>query len=315
MKQAFLISAFIIAIIVGAFVVRSTGAFKGNLAKVESEDDKTDKDDNDKKGKGKKDKKDKNKDDQPSEGIVIRKKWDMPEVLKEISALTYIDENRFGCVQDEIGKIFIYNTATKKVEKEIPFAGTGDYEGLAIVNQTAYVLRADGQIFEVKNYTSGNPETVLHKTHLTVKHDTEGMCYDSKNNRLLVAVKGSEGGNAGYKGIYSFDLKSFKMAKEPTYKINFDDPAFEKVKAKKPEAVIAPSAIAIHPKTGDIYITEGTKPKLLIMDKDGNIKDLRTLSKSDFNQPEGIIFKPDASMFISNEGNKTSGNILEIEAL
>ncbi|WP_207532403.1 hypothetical protein [Desertivirga arenae] len=308
MKQAFIISAFIITVVIGAFVVRSMGAFSGSSVSAQTEEGKESK-------KDKKKKKDKSKDDEPSEGIVIRQKWDMPDVLKEISALTYIDRDRFGCVQDEIGKIFIYNTSTKKVEKEIPFAGTGDYEGLAIVNQTAYVLRADGQIFEVKNYLSGKPETVLHKTHLTVKHDTEAMCYDSKNNRLLVAVKGSEGSDVGYKGIYSFDLKSFKMAKEPTYKINFDHPVFEKVKAKKQESVIAPSAIAIHPQTGDIYITEGTKPKLLIMDKNGNIKDLRKLNKSDFNQPEGIIFRPDASLFVSNEGTKTPGNILEIEAL
>jgi len=309
MKQAFLISAFVIAIIAGAFILRSTGTFSDKSA------DHSSKEQEDKQAKKGKSKKDKNQQDEPGENVVIRQKWDMPEVLKEISALTYIDQDRFGCVQDEIGKIFIYNTASKQVEKEIPFAGTGDYEGLAIVNQTAYVLRADGQIFEVKNYNSGKPQTVMHKTHLTVKHDTEGMCYDAKNKRLLVAVKGSEGSGANYKGIYSFDLTTFKMAKEPAYKINFDHPVFEKVKAKKAEAVIAPSAIAIHPHSGDIYITEGTKPKLLIMDKDGNIKDLKKLSKSDFNQPEGIIFTPDARMYVSNEGNKTPGNILEIESL
>lgn len=103
------------------------------------------------------------------------------------------------------------------------------------------------------------------------------------------------------------------MEKEPAYKIDLNHPVFENIKGKKSGTAMQPSAIAIHPKTGDIYITEATKPKLLIMDSSGNIKSLQKLNSSDFNQPEGIIFSPDARLFVSNEGTKEPGNILEIQ--
>lgn len=257
----------------------------------------------------------KNKDPKKNADVVVRKKWNVPKVLKEISDLSYLDKNRFACIQDEKGKIFIYNTGTEKIEKEIPFGDDGDYEGLAIVEQTAYVLRSDGEIFQVKDYMSSNLVIIQHKTFLTSKHNTEGMCYDSKNNRLLVVIKGSEPGNDEYKGIYSFSLTDFKMTERPAFKINLHDKVFENVKEKKTKSLIQPSAITIHPKTGDIYITEGTKPKLLIMNSSGDIKALLELKSSDFNQPEGVCFNPDGSMYISNEGRKEPGNILEVEGL
>ena len=74
-----------------------------------------------------------------------------------------------------------------------------------------------------------------------------------------------------------------------------------------------PSAIAIHPKTGDLYITDGAKPKLLIMDQQGAIKTVKILNSKEFNQPEGISFSPEGGLFISNEGSKQPGNITEVK--
>ena len=49
-----------------------------------------------------------------------------------------------------------------------------------------------------------------------------------------------------------------------------------------------PSSIAIHPKTGDMYITDGRRTKLLVLTGTGDIKKLYQLDNSDFAQPEGI---------------------------
>ncbi|MFD2164610.1 SdiA-regulated domain-containing protein [Paradesertivirga mongoliensis] len=298
MRTAIYIVVFIILSIGIAFTIRSTDIEKVVI------------DRNDKK-----EKKDKKNKEEPagSPDIQVLNKYDVPSVLKEISALVYLDKNRFACVQDELGKIFIYNSDTQKLEKEIPFAASGDYEGLAIVDQTAYVLRADGQIFELKNYLDEKPSARIHKTHLTSMHNTEGLCYDSKNNRLLIAIKDTEPQNKQYKGIYGFSLSSMKMEKEPVYKIDLNSAVLEPFKSKKQGSQMQPSAIAIHPKTGDLYITDGAKPKLLIMDQQGAIKTVKILSSKEFNQPEGISFSPEGRLFISNEGSKQPGNIVEVK--
>lgn len=244
--------------------------------------------------------------------VKVVDKWEMPSILTEISGIEYLGDNRFACIQDELGTIFIYNTGQDKIEKQIPFAGPGDYEGITIVETTAYVVRSDGKLFEVGDYEGAKPVVKHYATHLT-DHNVEGLCYDKKNNRLLLASKDNKPKDDRYKGIYAFDLASKKMATEPVMKIDLADPVFKVLNEKKFNNVFKPSEIEINPLTGEIYIIEGTHPKLLIMDASGNKKKLFQMSSSQFRQAEGMTFTPRGELFISNEGRKGKGNILKVE--
>ena len=247
-------------------------------------------------------------------GITVIKKWEMPKELTEISGLSYIDDKRLACVQDELGTIFIYNIASSSVEKEIPFGAPGDYEELAVVGETVWVLRADGKLFEVSNMNAAKPAVNEYSTHLTMKQDSEGLCYDKKNNRLLIAIKGVEPGTEDYKGIYAFDLASKKMDQQPVFKIDLLNKVFETHgSGKKKKGSMNPAGIAIHPDSGDMYITDGRDPKLLIMDAAGTIKKLYSLNAKQFSQPEGITFNAAGDLFIANEGTKQPGNILQVK--
>jgi len=261
----------------------------------------------------------KSKDSQQEPGnpaITITKKWELGNILTEISGLAYLEGNRFACVQDEAGTIFIYNTGTSSIEKEIPFGGPGDYEGLTLVGKTAWVVRSDGRLFEVNDITASRPVVKEYGTHLTAAQNVEGLCYDQPNNRLLVAIKDAEPGNPGYKGIYAFDLATRTMPVQPVFKIDLTDAVFANMPAtgkKKNKGGIMPSAIAIHPITRDLYITDGRKSKLLVTDSAGSIKHLYQLNSQEFSQPEGITFTPSGELYISNEGVKQAGNIVSVE--
>jgi len=245
--------------------------------------------------------------------ITIVKKWDMPKELTEISGLSWIDGQRFACVQDELGKIFIYNGASSSVEKEISFGAAGDYEGLAVIGEAVWVLRADGKLFEVDNMNAAKPSVIEYATHLTVKQDPESLCYDKKNNRLLIVIKGDEPGTENYKGIYAFDLHSKKMDQQPVFKIDLQHKVFADRPDKKKKSTINPSDISIHPVSGDMYVTDGHNQQLLITDTDGNIKKLYGLNSKEFAQPEGITFNSAGDLFIANEGTKQPGNILQVK--
>ena len=264
-----------------------------------------------KEGKGKKGGKEANAADETATvtDFVILEKWDLPADLKEVSGIAYMDDQRFACVQDEQGIIYIYNKADNKIEKEIPFAGVGDFEGITVKNDIAYVIRADGKIFEV-DMKAGKSSTKEYSTSLTIQHNVEGLCYDKNNDRLLLAIKDNEPSSADYKGIYAFDLAKKSFIEQPVFKINLQDEVITATQDKKNKSIM-PSAMAIHPLTNEIYITDGPKSKLLILDKSGSIKKLLQLG-SEFSQPEGITFSPQGDVYISNEGTKQPGNILKV---
>lgn len=174
------------------------------------------------------------------------------------------------------------------------------------------MLRADGHLFEVENFNS-KPDVKEHKTSLTAEQNVEGLCFDKNNNRLLLAIKDEEPGNADNKGIYGFDIAAKKMAELPIYKINLNDKVFKPEKQKKKKGgEVKPSAIAIHPASGEIYITDGPKSKLLVLTKEGAIKKFYQLG-NEFEQPEGITFQGNGELFIANEGSRKAGNIVNVE--
>ncbi len=248
--------------------------------------------------------------------VVVLKKWELPEELREISGLSHLDEQRLVCVQDELGKIYVYNTVDEKVEREISFGPAGDYEGLAVVGNDIWVLRADGVLFEVKNIELSQATVNKYTTLLTVKQDCEGLCYDSLANRLLVTVKAKDPNSTDYKGIYAFDVNTRRMAETPVFKLDMAHSIFTVApqgKKKKKTGGIMPSGIAIHPATRELYITDGPKSRLLVMNPDGEISKLVQLDQKVFAQPEGIIFNAKGDLFISNEGPSAPGNILQVE--
>ncbi|WP_207432336.1 SdiA-regulated domain-containing protein [Sabulibacter ruber] len=247
-----------------------------------------------------------------SNAVQVNQKWEVPEILREVSGIAYLGNGQFACVQDEAGVIFVYNTNTNKIDRQITFGAAGDYEGIALAGNTAYVVRSDGHLFEVADWQSEAFKISDYETPLTEANNVEGLTYDPKNKRLLLAIKGEEAGTSEYKGVYAFDLATKKLSEQPVFKLSLKDPMLSQTEQKKVSKVWQPSEIAIHPITGEIYLTEGANPQLFILNPDGSIKVRHKLSDTTFYKPEGIAFSPSGELYISNEGKKEPANILRV---
>jgi len=251
-----------------------------------------------------------NRDLQGAQSIQIDKTWKLPMLLEEVSGISWIDEERIACVEDEEAILFIYNTKTSKIEKQIVFGDDGDYEGVAIVNKDAYILRSDGTLFEVLNYIQDSIKINQYATGLPPEYNFEGLSYDKKYNRLLLAIKDKASKTS--KPIYAFNLKSKKLEEKPAYEIQFNDPKFKILNQEINHQIIRPSEVGVHPKTGEVYILEATNPKLLILNSKGSISKLIILKEEQFAQPEGLTFDSSGNLYISNEGAGGLGNILKV---
>ncbi len=74
-----------------------------------------------------------------------------------------------------------------------------------------------------------------------------------------------------------------------------------------------PSAIAIHPITGNLYILASVGKSLAVFSKQGKMLSLVRLNSKIHAQPEGICFSPDGTLYIVNEGKDGKGIILKFE--
>jgi uncharacterized protein YjiK len=242
----------------------------------------------------------------------------LPGILQEISGLSCVDSNTVICIQDEKGILFLYNLSEKKIIKQIKFYSDGDYEGIAKVQDTIYVLRSDGTIFEISDYISDNFEVTLYSTDIPSK-DNEGLCYDQENNRLLIACKEITGKGELTKDeryVFAFDLYAKKLVDEPSFSFNIK--LLKKFASNKnislplirepkgsgyvPDIKFQISGIAIHPITKSMYLLSAVDYLLFVFEKDGNISTIIRLNAGLYNQPEGITFMENGDLLISNEG-------------
>ncbi|HET6558965.1 MAG TPA: SdiA-regulated domain-containing protein [Prolixibacteraceae bacterium] len=253
----------------------------------------------------------------------------LPDILHEISGLTYVDSTTFACIQDEKGILFIYDWKQNEIEKQYTFHIDGDYEGIARIGKTMYVLRSDGTLFEISDYESGSFKLDSFATGIPANNN-EGLCYDPDNNRLLIACKGKIDKGPELKDkrvIYSFDLLSKTMSTEPVFdfdlqtikafaqhqKVNL--PAKSKKKGKRSEPVIKfmTSDIGIHPLTKKLFLLSASDHLLFIFTMNGDIEHIEQLDPQLFNKAEGITFLPSGDMLITNEGQDERPTLLQFK--
>lgn len=247
----------------------------------------------------------------PSGNYVINNTWELPDALNEISGIAYIYNGIIASVQDEDGIIFIYDLKQNKIIEEIEFAGSGDYEGIAIHNDDAYVMRSDGVIYEILKFRSPGKTISKFETEFSSKNNIETLTVDTKNHNLIIAPK-DRGRDDDFKGLYQIPIHSKTMEVEPSVKINMKDAAFKNFRKKKAYKTFRPADVAIHPKTGEFYVVEGRNPKLLILTNDGTVKKVYELDKDEFAQPEGITFSPGGTLYISNESGDGAATIMQV---
>lgn len=242
----------------------------------------------------------------------------LPPILLEISGITVIDSTSVACVQDENGMLFIFDMAKNEISDQFIFNYPGDYEGVARVASSYYVLRSDGTLFETRNdKPSAFTQQIVSPVGPPANY--EGLCYDHRNHRLLIVPKSNpERGPGDEKKhpVYGLELQSGKNSGEKV--LEFDLPAITRhaaennIKIPDEAKVISlrASDIGIHPLTNMLYVISAVNRMLFIFDEDGTVNYIEELNPDLFNMPEGIAFHDNGDVLISNEARTNPPTIL-----
>jgi hypothetical protein len=242
----------------------------------------------------------------------------LPYELREVSGLTKYSYHELACIQDDAGTIYIYDLNTKTITKTFNFDKDGSFDGLSFVDSSFYILKSNATLMSLKFQ-----DTLVQGDMRRFKvpaWENDGLCFDAKDNRLLVAPKSKIHRGPAYaslRGIYSVDLLSGKLNQTPLFEIDVNQIKDYAISQNiplpaRPVSFVGdsmdfyldfiPSSIAVHPKTDEIYVISSIDRTLTVFDKTGNIQNFVTLDPTIFNKPEEITFLPDGDLIVTNVG-------------
>ncbi len=238
-------------------------------------------------------------------------KYNMPQNLFEISGIVFHngDPKEVFAIQDEDGDLF-HLGLTDKESKFTKFGGKGDYEDVAILNNTVIVLKSNGELhsFPISEINKPDVANVVKTKDLIPKAEYEGLAADEKAGLVYVLTKEIKKNKSDQTNIYAFKYADGKFTASGTFALPYQEIADLSGEAK---IKFRPSALAKNPSTNEWYVLSSMNKLLVVTDENFKIKATYPLKGSFFNQPEGIAFDRDQNLYISNEGGALSaGNIL-----
>ena len=229
--------------------------------------------------------------------------------LKEISGLAWdSDRDEFLAHYDESGKLFVLDKASIQIKLPSPyeFGTKGDYEDIAVYKGVPYVLRSDGMITKIIRDSAGVRGIEAGKISISGTNDFETMYADTARKALIIICKNCAMDDKKSVSAFAFYPDSTGFDTNPVFTIDVAE--VEKLAPHK-TSKLQPSAAAIHPVLKKIFIISSAANLLVITDLNGKVESVFELGKKLFPQPEGLTFKNNGDMYISNEGVNTRATI------
>lgn len=245
--------------------------------------------------------------------------FELPPELTEVSGMAFANDSSLLMVQDEIGEVFKLDLLTGETNRHIKFAGNGDFEDITVEGDHVWVIKSNGKLYRFSQEASEDADDQKWQPSLPEDADYESFCYLPCCQKLLavgkepVKVEGKE--NDWQRVIFQMDLSDpsqpevFQIinlkeveAYLATYAAEEGTEALRERFNPEKKKSFKPSAMAVHPKTGNLYVLASVGKILIVLSPEGQVLHVKPLAADLFPQPEGMCFGPDGTLYISHEG-------------
>jgi uncharacterized protein YjiK len=264
--------------------------------------------------------------DDLADGVLV-----LPAELREVSAITALDDRTLACVQDEAGALFVVDLFGQRAPRTIVFGAPGDYEGLARVGDDFWVLRSDGLLLRLVSRDGGLG--VAGTVPLQAEHDDwEGLCFDRERGRLLALPKDRPGKGKGkeqrdQRPVFAVDASTGAMEPRPVLVLDvnalveqaqargLDLPSKKTSKGKTRVALkLLGSEILTIPGSDELLLLSAVDRALVRVDRAGRLLGIRFFDEEDLPKPEGIAWLPDGRLLVASEGEDGPGVVRVVTA-
>ena len=236
--------------------------------------------------------------------------WALPGKLLEISALAMTPDDRLLAVDDERAVVFEIDYVSGGLIKAFALDKPvlrGDFEGLAVLDQTVYLMTSDGDIYSAPEGGDGERvEYERHKTGLGSECEFEGLAADRSAGRLLLLCKNvRKKAEIDTLSIYAWDAASEKLLPKDQIELPIRDISLA-LRLRR----LHPSGIVVDAESGNLLLVAAREQVLIELEGDGKFVGARRLELPRRHpQAEGIELAPDGRLILADEGGKSRARL------
>lgn len=239
--------------------------------------------------------------EQPSEVL------ELDSTLREISGLSAVpgDTSLLSCIQDERGTVYFLQKSTGAIKCAIDFRPTGDFEGIEILDKTAYAIKSDGDIYVIDLKDCNKPSTRQTKTRMGKERDIESLSYLHAQKQVVFITKEDPKQNSP-RGVYGvpIDVLGNQAEVEPQLLFQIDPGALRTKSNTDAKNWFSPSGLAIDEVHQVWWVLSSASKEIAAFQPTGQLIELIALNKALFAQPEGICLDHLGNLYISNESKQ-----------
>lgn len=237
----------------------------------------------------------------PEADEQLVRQWHLPGALREISGLTLTADGRLLAISDEEAIVYEIDYAAGELVKRFAFGDPvlrGDFEGIAMVGETVWLMTSDGGLFASREGDDGEHLQYLKiDTGLGRHCEFEGLAADRSGESLLLACKEMHN-KSGSPEIFRVEFDGEEI--DDVSSVNI---AERELAARIGHKRLRPSAISIDQESGNRVMLAANHRALFTVGPDGTAIDAIILpGKGRHRQPEGIAITDDGHLLIADEG-------------
>ncbi len=229
------------------------------------------------------------------------KQWKLPKRLREISGLALTPDERLLAVADEKAIVYELDYQEGKIIKSFALgdpAVRADFEGIAVLGDTVWLMTSDGLLFAATEGADGR--SVPYQRYDTDHGDyceLEGLAQDRATATLLLVCKHAK---SKQDDLMIFEWSASIDGIEHNRDVAVPEALITGIIDKKR---ISPSGIAVDPQTGERVLVAARQGVLVRLTADGVLSEAILLKKKGrHKQAEGIEMTRDGRLLIADEG-------------
>jgi uncharacterized protein YjiK len=229
--------------------------------------------------------------------------------LREVSGLTIAANGNLYAVSDERAIVYEIDPASDTFINELKFgepAATGDFEGIARVNNGLYLTTSDGDLY-VAELQPNRTRLAFEKiaTGIGAFCEIEGLTSAPHSRALLFLCKTPRDETTQKK------LSLFKWSIDAREIVDQFSIPLAKLGLKKNG--LHPSGVAFNPQ-GELVIVAAREKMFVVLSPTAELKRFGRFPYPDLhNQTEGIAINTDGVMYLADEGGKKRGRLSRYE--